>query len=55
MMAQSHEEGTGFSLIFHFFIWIRISSSKVIPHFQFVLYEFSVASAEHHQYGMIMC
>lgn len=52
MMAQSHED---FSFFFHFFIWVKISASKVILHFQFVLGEFSMASAEHHQYGMSIC
>lgn len=51
-MAQSHEEGTDVSFFFHVFTWVRISFAKVIPHFQFVLSEFSAASAERHHYGM---
>lgn len=53
-MAQSHEEGTDFSFFFHVFTWVRISLSKVTPHFQFVISEFLAASAEHHQYGMVI-
>lgn len=51
-MAQSQEEGTDVSFFFHVFTWVRISFAKVIPHFQFILSEFSAASAERHQYGM---
>lgn len=51
-MAQSHEGGTDVTFFFHVFTWVRISFAKVIPHFQFVLSEFSAASAERHQYDM---
>lgn len=53
-MVQSHEEGTDLSFFFHVFTWVRISLSKVTPHFQFVLSEFSAARAERHQYGMVI-